>query len=97
MLLFLVITSILSLFAPPIGADCIKSTYWHWWTLIGIEAAETLLMLVLAVITWDLKKKHECQHPYYDANKPMMESMSSMLSNTSNMLESNANIKRFEL
>jgi len=96
-LLFLVVTSILSLFAPPIGVDCIRSTYWHWWCLIGLEAVETFLMLVLAVITWNLKRKQENHHPYYNEDKLMIQSMNSMLSNTSNMLESDSNIKRFEL
>ena len=79
MLLLLVIASILSLFAPPIGADCLRTTYWHWWFLVGINAAETILMLVLAVITYKLKKKQENQHPYFSTSKPMMEQKDIML------------------
>jgi len=110
-LLFLVVTSIISLFPPPLGADCIDSDDWIYISLISLVAIETLLMLVLAVIIWNLKRKEEkeIKHPYFNVNNTEVESvMSSMLSfanssstltdsNNNSMLERNANTKRFEL
>jgi len=91
-LLFLVVTSIISLFPPPLGADCINSDDWIYVSLISLVAIETLLMLVLAVIIWKLKRReeNEVKHPYLNVNNSEVESVKIMLTN-SNSIVSNPN------